>query len=188
MSITAKNKLLTWLVVLLLLANTATLAMFWLNKKQHPPQPKGTPNEFLVKELKLDAKQQEQLDVLVKEHRQMAEQIREKVRAAKDSLFDLVKNPTATDKAKQSAAAVCSRLTEQLDVLTVNHFQKLRALCNAEQQKKFDEIIQDITRMMGQPQPPGRPGEPPGPPQGGPHPPPGGPDGDRPPPPPPPGQ
>jgi Spy/CpxP family protein refolding chaperone len=179
MSTTPKNKLLTWLVVLLLLANTATLAMFWLNKRKHPPQPKGAPNEFLVKELKLDAKQQEQLDALVKEHRQMADQIREKVRIAKDSLFDLVKNPDATDSAKQNAAASCSKLTEQLDVLTVNHFQKLRALCNAEQQKKFDEIIHDITRMMGQPQPPGRPGGPPGPP------PPGGPDGDRPPPPPP---
>lgn len=168
MSTAAKNKLLTWLVILLLVANTATLAMFWLNKKQHPPQPKGAPNEFLIRELKLDAKQQEQLDVLVKDHRQMAEQIREKIKAAKDSLFDLVKNPNATDSIKQSAAAACSRLTEQLDVLTVNHFQKVRALCNAEQQKKFDEIIHDITRMMAQPQPPGRPG---------------GPGGDRPPPP-----
>jgi periplasmic protein CpxP/Spy len=187
MSTTAKNKLLTWLVVLLLLANTATLAMFWLNKRQHPPQPKGAPNEFLIRELKLDTAQQAQLDVLVKEHRQMAEQIREKVKAAKDSLFDLVKNPNATDSAKQNAAAACSKLTEQLDVLTVNHFQKVRALCNAEQQKKFDEIIQDITRMMGQPQPPGRPGGPQGPPPPG-GPPPGGPGGDRPPPPPPPGQ
>jgi Spy/CpxP family protein refolding chaperone len=173
MSTTAKNKLLTWLVILLLIANTATLAMFWLNKKPHPPQPKGAPNEFLIKELKLDTKQQEQLDVLVIEHRQMAEQIREKIRTAKDNLFDLVKNANATDSAKQTAAAACSKLTEQLDVLTVNHFQKLRALCNAEQQKKFDEIIHDVTRMMAQP-PPGRPGGPP------PH---GGPGSDRPPPP-----
>ncbi len=167
-----KNKLLTWLVVVLLVANAATIAMFWLGKRK-PPPPQGAPNEFLIKELKLDNKQQEQLDVLVKQHRQVAEQIRKQIRTAKDSLFDLVKNPGATDSAKQMAAAACSKLTEQLDVLTVNHFQKVRALCNAEQQKKFDGIIRDITRMMAQPQPPGRPP--------GPHPP-DGPEGDRPPP------
>jgi periplasmic protein CpxP/Spy len=167
----SKNKLLTWLVVLLLVANAITITMFWMGRPKHPPQPKGSPQEFLVNELKLDNNQQQQLESLVKEHRQMSEQIREKVRVAKDSLFDLVKNPNATDSAKQSAAASCSKLTEQLDVLTVNHFQKVRALCNADQQKKFDEIIHDITRMMGQPQPPGRPGRPPGPPPDGPPPP-----------------
>ncbi|MBI5858216.1 MAG: periplasmic heavy metal sensor [Sphingobacteriales bacterium] len=174
MSTGTKNKLLTWLVILLLVANAATLAMFWLNKRKGPPPVKGVPNEFLIKELKLDSAQQQQLDVLVKEHRQKAEEIREKVRAAKDSLFELVKQTTATDSAKQAAAAACSKLTEELDVLTVNHFQKIRALCNTDQQKKFDDIIHDITRMMGQPQPPGRRGGPP---------PPGGPHGDGPPPP-----
>ncbi|MEK7225932.1 MAG: hypothetical protein AAB221_09645 [Bacteroidota bacterium] len=171
MSTAAKNKLLTWLVILLLVVNAATIAMFWLNKKKNPLQPKGAPNEFLIKELKLDSAQQLQLDVLVKEHRQAAEQIRGKVRIAKDSLFDLVKDSNATDSAKQTAAAACSKLTEQLDVLTVNHFQKIRALCNTEQQQIFDKIIHDVTRMMGQPQPPGRPGGPQGPPPpGGPHP------------------
>lgn len=176
MSTVAKNKLLTWLVILLLVANAATIAMFWFNKKQHPPQPKGSPKEFLIKELKLDSAQKVQLEVLVNEHRQAAEQIREKIKQAKDSLFELIKEPGATDSAKQAAAAACSRLTEQLDLLTLNHFQKIRTLCNTEQQKTFDNIIQNVTRMMGQPQPPGRPGG--GPPPGGPHP-----EGDRPPPP-----
>ena len=49
---------------------------------------------------------------------------------------------------------------------------------DAEQQQKFDEIINDVVKMMGQPRPPmGGPGNHP---QG---PPPGGPDGERPAPP-----
>jgi periplasmic protein CpxP/Spy len=171
MSTTAKNKLLIWLVILLLVANAATIAMFWLNKKQHPLQPKGSAKEFLIKELKLDTAQQAQLEVLVKEHRQAAEQIREKIKNAKESFFDLLKQANVTDSVKQAATRNVSSYTEELDLLTLNHFQKIRILCNAEQQKKFDEIIHDITRMMAQP--PGRPGGPP----------PGGPGGDRPPPP-----
>ena len=85
MSTVAKNKILTWLVIVLLVANAATITMFWLNRKpKQPPMQKGTPQEFLVKELKLDAKQQEQFEALVKEHRQAAERLREKTKQAKD--------------------------------------------------------------------------------------------------------
>lgn len=178
MNHTTKNKLLTGLVVLLLLANAATITMFWIGKAKHPPPPKGTPQEFLVKELKLDAKQQEQLEVLVKEHRQSAEILRRKTREAKETFFDLLKKQNVTDSTKQTAAKVVSSITEELDLLTLNHFQKVRSLCTTDQQQKFDEIIKEVTGMMGQQRPPGGPGKGNGP-QG---PPPGGPAGDRPPP------
>jgi len=172
-----KNKLLTWLVVLLLIANAITITIFWLSRAK-PPQPmRGTPQNFLVESLKLDAKQQEQLEVLVKEHRQAAEHLRMKTKESKEALFDLLKQPNVSDSTKQAAAKAVSVTTEKLDLLTLNHFQKVRALCNSEQQKKFDEIINDVVRMMGQPRPPMGPGS------GRPGPPPGGPDGDRPPPP-----
>jgi periplasmic protein CpxP/Spy len=177
MNATAKNKLLVWLVVLLLIANAASITMFWLGKKKQPPTPKGAPNEFLIKELQLDTKQQEQIDVLIKEHRQAAEQLRRKTREAKESFFDLLKQTNITDSAKQAAVKAISANTEELDLLTLAHFQKIRTLCTPEQQTKFDEIIHQVTNMMGQPRPPMGPGNDR---QG---PPPGGPDGDRPPPP-----
>lgn len=173
----AKNKLLVWLVALLLVANAASIAMFWLGKAKNPPQSKGTPQEFLIKELKLDTKQQEQLEVLVKEHRQAAEQLRGKTREAKESFFDLLKLSNVTDSVKKAAASAVSVSTEELDLLTLNHFQKVRALCTTEQQKKFDEIIHQVTSMMRQLRPPMGSGKDR---QG---PPPRGPDEDRPPPP-----
>ena len=182
MNHTTKNKLLTGLVVLLLLANAATITMFWMGKAKHPPQSKGSPQEFLVKELQLDAKQQEQLKELVKEHRHSAELLRGKTRKAKEFFFDLLKQQNVTDSAKQTAAKAVSSITEELDLLTFNHFLKVRSLCTAEQQQKFDEIIKEVTGMIGQPRPPGGPGKGDGP--QGPPPPAGGPAGDRPPPPP----
>ncbi len=178
MNATGKNKLLVWLVVLLLIANAATLTLFWLNKKPgQSPKPNNAPKEFLIKELQLDTKQQEQLEQLVKEHRQAAEQLRRKTREAKEAFFDLLKQANVTDSTKQAAAKAVSVSTEELDILTLNHFQKIRTLCTPAQQKKFDEIIEQVTSMMGQPRPPMGPGKDH---QG---PPPGGPGGDRPPPP-----
>lgn len=179
MNHTTKNKLLTGLVVLLLLANAATIIMFWMGKAKHPPPPKGSPQEFLVKELQLDTKQQQQLEVLVKEHRQSAEILRGKTREAKELFFDLLKQQNVTDSTKQKAAKAVSIVTEELDLLTFKHFLKVRSLCTAEQQQKFDEIIKEVTGMISQQRPPGGPGKDNGP-QG---PPPGGPAGDRPPPP-----
>ena len=179
-----KNKLLTWLVVLLLIANAATIAMFWFGKTKQPMQPKGQPKDFLIKELKLDTVQQEKLELLVKEHRSAVEQLREKVKGAKDNLFDLLKEPSTTDSVKKAAAAAVSTITEEIDLLTLNHFQKVRALCNPEQKKKFDEIIHQVTGMMGQQRPPMGPGGPPPGESGGDRPPlPDGQHGDKPPPP-----
>ncbi len=178
MNATRKNKLLVWLIVLLVVANAATIVLFWLNKKPNQPQkPNNAPKEFLIKELKLDTKQQEQLEVLVKEHRAAAQQLRGKTREAKESFFDLLKQTNVTDSAKLTAAKAVSVITEELDLLTLNHFQKIRTLCTPEQQTKFDEIIHQVTSMMGQQRPPmGRDKDRQGPP-------PGGPDSDRPPPP-----
>lgn len=174
MSTGAKNKILTWLVVLLLAANVVTIAFFWLNKKEQAVQHKGTPADFLIKELALDAKQQEQLQVLVKEHRRAAEQLRRKTRDAKEAFFELLGQQNITDSTKQAAAKMASASMVELDLLTLDHFQKVRALCRPDQQKKFDEIIQEVVRMMAQPRPPMGPMGPP----------PGGQGGERPPPPP----
>lgn len=159
-----KNKLLTWLVVLLLVANAATIAMYWLGKPKPPLPPNGGPKNYLIKELSLDAKQQEQFGELVKEHRQSVEQLRREVRSAKDNLFDLVSKPNEADSTKQHAAAAVSDITEEIDLLTLDHFQKVRALCTPDQQRKFDDIIREVTRMMGRPGPPMGPhdGPPPG--------------------------
>lgn len=163
-----KNKLLTWLVVLLLVANAATIAFFWLGRTKQPPGPQGSARDFLVKELNLDAKQQEQFSEMVKEHRSSAEQIRPQIRKAKEAFFDLLKQPGISDSQKLAAAKQVSVQTEALDMLTFAHFQKLRAICNPAQQQKFDVIIHDIIRTMGQPRPPMRPGDRPGPPGEGP--------------------
>lgn len=150
-----KNKLLTWLVILLVAANVATIAVFWLNRPKQHRAPKGSPQEFLVKELKLNTEQQQQFQVLVSAHQQGAEQLRSKIRTAKEAFFNLLKQSNVTDSVKQTAAKAVSMITEELDLLTLDHFQQVRRLCTADQQNKFDEIIHQVTSMMG---PPGNPG------------------------------
>ena len=154
-----KNRVLTWLVLLLLVANAASIAMFWLGKAKQTKQaqqilrneqPKGKPQDFLVKELNFDAAQQGQLEIFSKEHREAVNSFHEKIMEAKENFFAILKKKNATDSAKKKATEAISNITQQIDLLTLNHFQKVRALCNAEQQKKFDEIIKQVIGMMSE--------------------------------------
>jgi len=56
----SNKKILTALVVLLLIANVATIGLFWFKKENKPQQLKGGPAKFIIKELGLDKNQQEQ--------------------------------------------------------------------------------------------------------------------------------
>lgn len=169
MNSTSKNNLLVWLVILLLIANAATITLFWLSRAKRPPAPQGEAKDFLIKELNLDSSQQIRFADLRQEHRKAVDSLREKVKDAKDHLFDLVKDSTASDSMKQEAAAAVSRITEQIDLFTLTHFQKVRALCDPKQQKRFDEILRQVTVMMGPPRPPAPPAGPGGPPPEGQH-------------------
>jgi periplasmic protein CpxP/Spy len=168
-----KNKLLWALVVLLLAANTATLVMYWAGNKKAPqeqPPPPGGVKDFLVKELLLDSSQQQQYSQLRAAHRSATAPLREKVGALKDSLFSLLKEPNPSDAAKNEVAARIAATVQQLELLHLNHFQQIRAICTPAQQQKFDSLLHEITRRFSM-QPPMR--RPPG--AGGNMPPPDGP-------------
>lgn len=160
MSTTTKNKWLTGLVILLIAANAATITVFWLGRRKHhvpPPHEQGGPANYLIRELELDSLQQQQYRQLVNEHRQAAEQLRQKIKEEKDHFFGLLRQGNTPDSVKNAVAAAVSRQTAALDLLTFDHFQKVRAIGTPAQQEKFDRIIQKVMAMMAGPGPGGPP-------------------------------
>ena len=151
MSYSTKNKILIGVLLLLVLANVATITVFWLGKGKPPLLRRGSPTDYLVNELGFDAKQKETFLGLVQAHRTQAESLRQQVKTAKDNFFKLLQQTAVTDSGEMAAAKNISHASEQLDLITFDHFKKVRALCNADQQKKFDNIIQEVMRMVGGP-------------------------------------
>lgn len=157
------------LVIILVALNIGTVTAFWLlrDKRGAPPAGQGNPTAFLVKELGLDSVQRDKLDLLIAEHRRAVMQLRDENREAKDAFFARLGESSISDSALAVAAREANRPDQEIEVATFRHFQQVRALCNAAQQKKFDEIIQEVLRMnaggrgpQGGP-PPDRDGPPP---------------------------
>lgn len=180
MSYFNKNK--WWAIgfLLLVVINIATLTTLWVLKDGPPPRgSNGGAEPFLIKELGLDAQQQEKLYALHRQHEQAVREIRRSDRGARDALFALLQKPNVPDSIISQAAYKVAAFDSQIQIATFHHFQRLRDLCRDDQKEKFAEILQQVLRMMG-PKPPGR-GENGPPPRGENGPPPGGEKGQPPP-------
>lgn len=155
-----KNKLLTWAVLLLLAANIVTVYAFW-SERARRSQIAMPPDRFLIKELYFDKNQEEKYRQMVEEHQRRAFELIKHIRESKDQFFKLMQQPQVTDSTKKASAMAISQFTQQLDILTFEHFQAVRANCTPEQQKKFDDIIQNVLRRMGREGPGNGPPPPP---------------------------
>ena len=158
-----KNNSWLYLVAgIIITANIVTLAMLWIHRGGHEEKndnPRGPKLfEYLSSELSLSKQQQEAYRDLRNEHREGSRQLQDSIRHAKDELFDLLKQNNLQEEAIMQQSNKAASLGAKLDTLTFHHFQKLRALCNPDQQKKFDGVIRDALQMMG----PQRHGPPPG--------------------------
>jgi protein CpxP len=159
-----------WLAIviaLLLIANVATLILLWSNSKsgrdKQDAPPQGQVFEYVVKELQLNRQQQDAYAKLRTEHQQGQRMIADSMRKIKDSFFALLKDPAVPDSVVAAGSRKSAEMEQQLELLTFNHFQKVRAICTPEQQQKFDKIIEDVLHRMakprGGPPPPGRGGQ-----------------------------
>lgn len=159
MDIFTKNKFMTWAVVLLTVLNTVLIVLLWTSRNEPPNGREGPPtreradlNEFIIKELSLDGNQQKQFEELRKQHRQQADKLQQEMKPLRDSLFNYSANPDA-GRVNALTQGIGSRQA-QLELITHNHFKSLRDICNEEQKKKFDEIINDVLKIMARREPP----------------------------------
>ena len=175
-----KNKFLTWLVATLLVANAVTILFFWINRPERMQGPKGSPREFLVNALELDSSQLDAFQALIEKHQASARPLKKEIRTAKENLFQLLKQLVIPGPEKMKAVQAITLNIQALELLNLDHFQQLRALCNEKQKKKFDGLLDQLAGLMAtpsnadghRPPPPGE-GHPPPPPGEG-HPPPPG--------------
>lgn len=150
MNNTNKNKLLTWLVATLLVANAVTILFFWINRPQRMQDPKESPREFLVRALELDSSQLDAFQALIKKHQASARPLKKEIRTAKENLFQLLKQPVIPNLEKMKAVQAITDKTKALELLNLEHFQQLRALCNEKQKKKFDGLLDQMAGLMAE--------------------------------------
>lgn len=154
----SNNRWLTIISIVLLVANAVTLTLLWTGERRHredraaiPPPPGGQVFEFITKELQLTPQQQDAYKILREEHQAAQRVLQDSIRKSKDAFFNLLPDSSLTDAVLKAQSDKGLAFQQQLELLTFRHFQKLRAICTAAQQKKFDAIIKEVLLQMSGP-------------------------------------
>ena len=145
------------LVVLLLILNISSIGFMWWRIAPHRPDRRQEMKaaEFIVHELNLDARQRDTYLALMKAHRDEMRDADHDLMKAKDAFFDLLKEDKPDSNKVTAAAALIGKAEEHNNLLTLQHFQKLKAICNDEQKKKLETVLKGILgRMRNHPPPP----------------------------------
>ena len=167
-----KQTLLTILVLVLVALNIGLVTFMWYT--QRPERGPGGPDtaNFLMRELNFDKAQEKKYLELQQHFNDSLEPIREEERNIHDRFFEMMHADVQDSTAVALAIDTMGHIRSQIEYLTYAHFRQVRALCNTEQQKKFEHVISETMRRMGpppsrRPHGQGRPGDrPDGPPNG----------------------
>jgi periplasmic protein CpxP/Spy len=151
---TEKSKLL-WIAVFgLLILNFFILGFIWFHHPLEGQMEHHNVADFLIHELNLNNEQVKQFDLLKNAHHEKIEEIQHDLHNLHDNYFALIKTDNLDSLKVKSIAEDMSRKQEEIELVTFYHFSDVRKLCDADQKKKFDLIIDDAMRMMA-PHPPG---------------------------------
>lgn len=148
-----KSKLLPTLLIILILLNGVLI--FMLIKKPHEIEKHNSGKNFLTEQLNFSESQKELFNNLDEVHREKMLKLDLEIRRKKDVLFN-----SFNDESIQVDSLIIAASALEVDKeLEVYHFFKsVRKICNIEQQKKFDIIINEALKG-GQSSPPPRKGK-----------------------------
>ncbi|NVJ48221.1 MAG: Spy/CpxP family protein refolding chaperone [Cytophagia bacterium] len=142
-----KSKTIGIAVIVLALMNVILLAFLWFGQKHNKRLISGGGGLFVLTEkLGLSEDQKDQLAVLREEHFQRMEPLRRQSHESRDRLHSLWASGGTTEQI-DSLSANIGHIQAQIEKNTFQHFSEIRAICNPEQKKIFDQIIKDVLRQ-----------------------------------------
>jgi periplasmic protein CpxP/Spy len=144
------NKVLVFIIAVLLLSNVAML-FFFLRKEKKEDRPKQTPREYMVEKLKKEvgftddqvAKYMELSD----KHKQTMKPLFKEIHMAKDSFYKLLRQEPSDSLLNHFLGEIGEK-QKTIDQKIFNHFLSLKHICTPEQLPKYDTVVQHVIKGM----------------------------------------
>jgi protein CpxP len=146
------NKVLLFIVAVLLLANIA-LVFYFVGMKERGKR-MGNDHQrpnisvFLKKDIGFNDQQMAAFDKLRQQHRQKMRAGFEDIRQAKVKFYDLLSNPVVNDTALHQAASGIAEKQKALELMTFQNFREIRALSTPSQLPMYDSLVPGLIEKM----------------------------------------
>ncbi len=142
-----RETLLILAIVFLVLLNLGTLG-FLFSKRYIGGRGPRKPDKLIIEGLKLNDAQKLQFDDLKKEHRSQINDIEKGEKVYHKAYFDLLKSASTDSLTIDSVIKSISNAKYHKDLATYKHFQKLRLMCEPNQQILFDSLVNDMGKIL----------------------------------------
>lgn len=146
------NKYIGWVVILLAVLNIVLLVFLWNGQNRKPRNPQRAGIMVFEERLDLNETQKRQLQQLRDEHFKTIQRLRNQTLETRKTLHSLWAEADASNKVTELTQRM-GDLHAAIEKATFDHFAQIRAICSPEQQKVFDELIQDVLRQGERPGP-----------------------------------
>jgi protein CpxP len=152
-----ENKIISFLILVLIILNLSTLAFCWIlwsrverNQDFRQGMSDNHPMErnIIEDQLKLNAEQRKEFSQFREKHFASKRIINDKINSIRDQLFDMIKSDHPDSNALNNLAAKIGEAEAQKQLEIVRHFEDLRKVCNPDQKDKFDTWINDVVKLI----------------------------------------
>jgi Spy/CpxP family protein refolding chaperone len=152
------NKLLVFVALALLVLNGVLGYFLWKERKRPDGHSGNRSNRgnWFAEQLKLDSNQKQQHKQLRDVHFESMKPLFDSITIQKTRLFNVMKEPAGDDSMVNEYSRRIADLEMEITLKNYNHFKQVRALLSADQQTKYDEMMQ---RMISRKSPPDKPGD-----------------------------
>lgn len=142
----SRNKILVLIIAALLISNLTVLGfLLWGKNCDRKPSERGKSfSDYFEKQLEFTPEQVTKFHQLRDAHFENIRPYLKDVRAAKDSLFSLMRIPNVSDSAVEKAANDLAQKEKAQELQGFRHFRSVRELCTNEQKIKFDSLMNKI--------------------------------------------
>jgi len=143
-----KEKLLTYLVIVLVLLN-AVLIIFVLTDRQSKPPRRPQVFEVITERLNLDRDQQTKFNKLRHDHRRKMDSLDNSFEQAMLNYFDLLRDSSVNKQAQDSIETIMGNIEKQKAKTTLLHFFQVKSILRQDQKSKFDDLTPELIKVMG---------------------------------------
>lgn len=160
MSNESKNKILIFIIAILLLANIGMLIFFEGIKKHGDRDSKDAGKahsgitDLLKKEVGFSDTQLVRYKQMRKEHWDKMKPLFDEMNNTKTRFYNLLNSPSVSDSVLSNMADSIGIRQKNIDLQVFHHFKEVGNLCTPEQHAKFDSLVVRVIKRMTTPHKP----------------------------------
>ncbi len=153
MSLVTKNKILIWIIVVLLATNISTVATIWFsnsntlsatNISEKSREQERKIGRYFIEELNLSHKQRQQFRDLRHAYRDNMKEIKQILHQKRSDLLLEMKKENADSAKLLQISQEIGLLHKNIKIETFQYYLKMKNLCDTRQQKKLYDIFEKL--------------------------------------------